>query len=508
VWFILGIVFFTGLIFALLGKYLPGKVIAPFGLLLGILYAAWIGDGLDDVILIGASIVIVLAGLFLGQWGAIAAGSFLGIGMAAIGLVEINGTENTVDSLLTTYGEIAMVFISMILIAFVLSILISRLKWDLKDAQTNENLQALTNQELQASLEAVEQSVDQRTRQLSRRAQQLQAAAEVSRAVASIRDLNEILDRVTRQISEQFGYYHVGVFLLDSAGENAELRASNSTGGHRMLARKHSLPVGSKSIVGYTTGQTQARVALDVGQEAVYFDNPDLPETRSEMALPLIAGGKLLGALDIQSTEEGAFTQEDIEVLQILADQVSIAIENSNLFAESALAVEASRRAYGELSRQAWMVLLQGRPAFGYRTDSRGNIQAVEGGWSEELAEVQKAGQSIKLDAKTLAIPFKILDMPAGVIKLKKHADAREWSEREINLIESLVGNLGEALESARLYEDTQRRAERERITADIASRIRESLDVDTVLQTAALEMRRALNLEEITIRLGESDGQ
>jgi GAF domain-containing protein len=226
------------------------------------------------------------------------------------------------------------------------------------------------------------------------------------------------------------------------------------------------------------------------------------------MALPLLAGGKLLGALDIQSTEEGAFTQEDIEVLQILADQVSIAIENSNLFAESELAVEASRRAYGELSRQAWMVLLQGRPVYGYRTDSRGNIQPVEGGWSEELAEVQKAGQSIKLDAKTLAIPFKILDMPAGVIKLKKHADAREWSEREINLIESLVGNLGEALESARLYEDTQRRAERERITADIATRIRESLDVDTVLQTAALEMRRALNLEEITIRLGESDGQ
>ncbi len=155
-------------------------------------------------------------------------------------------------------------------------------------------------------------------------------------------------------LSTRFGFYHVGIFLKDETGRYALLYAANSEGGQRMLKRGHKLEVGQVGIVGYVTESGKARIALDVGKDAVYFDNPDLPQTHSEMALPLKIADRILGALDIQSTEPQAFKQDDIEVLQIVADQLAIAIENSRLLAESRSAVDAMRRTYGEVSLQAW----------------------------------------------------------------------------------------------------------------------------------------------------------
>jgi GAF domain-containing protein len=505
---ILGAILVGALIFAIRGNSLPGQVLAPFGVMVALLYTAYNGDGLHDEILIGSPIVIVVAGMLLGNRGVIIFSILLAAGIAGIGLVEISGVELSISSALTAYDDIAVVSIMLMAIALVLRFLILRLNSSIIEARRNEESQILANQELRVLQSELEQRVTERTEQVNRRAIQLQASSEVGRAISSLSDLSELLDRVTTLISERFGYYHVGVFLLDQSGENAVLRASNSQGGRQMLEREHSLPVGSKSMVGFVTQYREPRIAMDVGRDATHFDNPDLPQTRSEITLPLIAGGSLLGALDVQSIEPAAFTKDDISVLQVLADQVAIAIENATLFAESHTALEVAKRAYGELSREAWSKLLGGRINYGYHSDSNGNVHPVEEGWSSELIRAKREGHTVAMDDKTLVVPFKILDLPAGIVKLKKPTADKKWTEREINLIESLVGNLGEALESARLYEDTRRRAERERIAADISARIRESLDVDTVLQTAVLEMRRALNLDEITIRLGESNGQ
>ena len=149
----------------------------------------------------------------------------------------------------------------------------------------------------------LEQRVAERTQALERRAIQLQAAADVGGTAARLRDLDELLRQVTRLISQRFGFYHVGIFLLDERGEYAVLRASNSEGGQRMLTRGHKLKVGQVGIVGYVTGAGEARIALNVGEDIQYFNNPDLPTTQSEMALPLIVGGRILGALDIQSSQ-------------------------------------------------------------------------------------------------------------------------------------------------------------------------------------------------------------
>ncbi|RME72770.1 MAG: GAF domain-containing protein, partial [Chloroflexi bacterium] len=165
-----------------------------------------------------------------------------------------------------------------------------------------------------------------------RRAEQFRAVAEVGEAVAGLIDLNEVLTKTVNLIRDRFGFYHVSIFLLDDKQEWAVVRASTGEVGKIMVERPHRLKVGGQSIVGFVTGNAQPRIALDVGQDAVHFDNPLLPNTRSEMALPLIYRGTVIGALDVQSTEANAFTDEDVETLQIMADQLASAISNARLF--------------------------------------------------------------------------------------------------------------------------------------------------------------------------------
>lgn len=170
-------------------------------------------------------------------------------------------------------------------------------------------------------------------RKVEARTQQLAAAAEVGRAATSILSTDELLRRAVDLIRDRFGYYHVSVFLLDEAGENAVLQEATGEVGAQLKARHHQLAVGSHSLIGWVTANRKPRITLDVGEDAVYFQNELLPDTRSEAALPLRVGDRLIGALDVQSRALNAFNQADIEVLQVLADQLATAIENGRLFA-------------------------------------------------------------------------------------------------------------------------------------------------------------------------------
>ncbi len=194
---------------------------------------------------------------------------------------------------------------------------------------------AVTNQ---AAL--LEEQVAARTSDLERRSVQLQVAAEVARDATVASDLDDLLNRAVNLIRHRFAFYHVGIFLVDEQGEYAVLRAATGEAGRQMLARGHKLKVGETGIVGHSTGTGQPRIALDVGVDAFHFHNPSLPETRSEMALPLKVGERIIGALDVQSHEESAFDKDDVAVLQTLADQLAVAIEKVRLFAQAQAALE------------------------------------------------------------------------------------------------------------------------------------------------------------------------
>jgi GAF domain-containing protein len=364
------------------------------------------------------------------------------------------------------------------------------------------------NERVRNLVGSLEQRVAERTQALERRAIQLQAAADVGSTAARLRDLGELLRQATRLISQRFGYYHVGIFLVDERGEYALLRATNSEGGQRMLSRGHKLKVGQVGIVGYVTGTGQSRIALNVGEDSAFFNNPDLPATQSEMALPLIVGGKTLGALDIQSTQEAAFSQEDITTLKVLADQIAIAIENARLFSENQIALETAQRAYGNISAEGWQHLLREKlGTVGFVSLGEGQAIPVSENTSPGFRTATQTGQNVlENDDMVLHLPVKIRGQSIGAIRMEKPAGSPRWTLETIAMADALSLQLGAALESARLYQDINLRAQRDATIAQISGRIGGSLRMENILKTTALELSKVFTDTNILVQLKSAD--
>ncbi len=345
-----------------------------------------------------------------------------------------------------------------------------------------------------AQLQETLENLEQRRVDLQRRALQMQASAEVGRAATSILDVDRLIQHVVELIRERFELYYVGLFLVDEAGRWAVLRAGTGEAGRAMLARGHRIAVG-EGMIGWSVSHAEARVVEEVDADAVHLATPELPDTRSEVALALRSRDRVLGALTVQSDRPRAFDEESIAVLQTLADQVAVAIDNAGLFAESQAALEAERRAYGELSRQAWADLLHARSITGYHygveqgrvTRLLGDGQRVES--AEGLPEVE--------------LPVEVHGVVIGTIVAHKPANAGEWQDDEVTMLHELADQLGIAMESARLYQDTQLRAAREHLVGDIADRLQRAPDMEMLLQIAAQELNRALKGSRAYVRLG-----
>lgn len=350
----------------------------------------------------------------------------------------------------------------------------------------------------------LEQRVAERTseletanQQIERRAEQLEAIAQVSRIISSIQDREVLLPRITRMISQHFGFYHVGIFLLDENNQYAILRAANSEGGKRMLARKHRLEVGQTGIVGHVTSTGNPRIALDTGVDAVFFDNPDLPDTRSEMALPLKTGSLIIGALDVQSTEQNAFSNEDVEVLNTLADQVSIAIQNARLYEESRAALAQAETAYRQLTGETWANVRRFTPVVGYRFD---------GAKPEPLTQ-QITNEQAESQNEAFSVPMQLRGKSIGRLRIKPVSEGYQWSEDEIAIIRATAERVALAAENARLILESQKNAAKEQIIGEISSKIGASINLRNVLQTAVEELGRAMPGSEVVIQFTDKDG-
>jgi len=359
----------------------------------------------------------------------------------------------------------------------------------------------------------LEERVAERTHELETRSAYLEASAEIGKAASRMLDADELIQSVVDLIHDHFELYYVGLFLLDQTGEWAELRAGTGDAGRQMLVQGHSLRVGGQSMIGRCIGDREARIALDVGDEAVRFDNPLLPETRSEAALPLQSRGRVFGAITVQSDGAAAFDQDAVVVLQTMADQVAVALDNAYLFAEAQESLEAAKRATAEMSREGWSELLRARTALGYHSDERGVLE-TNAPWRAEAKEAARLGTTVvgdgeaASDLQPLAVPIKVAGKVIGVLSSHKLTEAGSWSREEIDTLESLVEQMGVSLESARLYQETRTRAAREQIVAEITSRLRSSLDPDTILRTTVRELGRTLKTELTSVEMtGWSQG-
>jgi GAF domain-containing protein/HAMP domain-containing protein len=341
--------------------------------------------------------------------------------------------------------------------------------------QLAQSFNAMTGR-LNGMVGTLEQRVAERTGQL-------QAAADISRATASVRNLDDLLRLSLELIRERFGFYHASIFLLDAGGQYAHLRESTGPVGAQLKARGHRLAVGSQSLIGWVTANRKPRVALDVAEDPFHFKNPLLPDTRSELAIPLVVGDQLLGALDVQSRAANAFGQGDVQVLQTLADQLSVAIENAELFQRTQASLEEMSGLYQRLAGNSWRTLLQG---------------------GEHESVYQRAGSDAEQAGAALAIPLVLRDRTLGTIEIYGRPP-EAWSAEERAALSTVAAQVASALESAALLEETQRRRVREQLINEITFQMRATMNPTTVVHSGMRELGRALGATEVVVRLAET---
>lgn len=260
-----------------------------------------------------------------------------------------------------------------------------------------------------------------------------------------------------------------------------------------MLARKHQLKIGEQGIVGYVASTGKARIALDVGEDAAFFNNPDLPDTHSEMSLPLTISGKVIGVLDVQSTESAAFDEEDLQIMSILTDQVSLAIENARLFDESNKSLAEAEALYKQYLLQAWGRMSREQRLTGYHYSAMGAvpIENLDEAATNKHRETSKRPQ--------IAVPIVLRGEAIGTLAVQV-PQADQVNEDQMDLIKAVAERVAISVENARLFEETTRRAERERLVTEITAKMRSTNDPDIMIQNTLNELKTALGATRVQL--------
>jgi len=479
---------------------------------IGIYIQAYTADGVHDVIVIGFIATALFASVLIGWW---AGGVTMLASIIAAWVLAGLETNQLITPTVSQPNIFArdLTFVLLIISALIyfstgnLQNAINRAKEsELKARKSNDDLQKLNTSLGDRIAESTAELVATNQRN-ERRARQFEAITQVARATATNQNLETLLPKLVELISKQFDFYHIGIFLLDENKEFAELRAANSEGGKRMLERRHKLGIGQSGIVGFVSATGKPRIALDVGADAAFFNNPDLPSTRSEMALPLRVADQIIGVLDVQSIVSNAFQEEDIAVLSTLADQVSIAIQNARSYEISQELLAEAQKTSGAFLRESWRVLQTQEESLGYQiTDNKLKpLSKPVSSAQIKKAMTTKATVTESGENATLSIPIRLRNTVIGVMDIRV-PDEHEWDTDEVDIAEAVAERLSLALEASLLLKSTQRQAEIERITADISTKIGATTQFDSILRTAAEELSRVLGGSEVLVQLQSSE--
>lgn len=375
---------------------------------------------------------------------------------------------------------------------------------------------------------------------------QFETAAEIARDISSSLDLDELLQKAVDLIRTRFNFYHASVFLKDLTGEFVVIREATGEAGAQLKRSGHKLAIGSKSVVGFVAGEGQPLIVNDTTRDATYYSNPLLPYTRSEAAIPLKVGERIVGVLDVQSNQLYAFADDNMRTLQILADQLAIAVVNTELFAETQEHLAQHRllhhitttAASGTTLDEALQSAVNGlqvtlggdrvtilladrekkmlevKAAVGYA----GNVYSLRipigkgiTGWvaahrkTLRINNVLQDARYIEASSNTrseMAIPLLYRSELLGVLNVESE-QLSAYAENDEELLGTLGGSLAAIIANARLLEQIRGQAERERILFEITDKIRRTTDMDTILATTASELTRAVGANRARIRVG-----
>jgi len=401
------------------------------------------------------------------------------------------------------------------MVPFVVSWLVILIVWSFNRSWSKALAGArVDNNQLQAQARKLAET----NQRLRRQTSQLQATADIAHAGSSILDPETLMTHLVNRIQEGFsqaGVYYVGLFLLNEAQRVAVLRAATGEAGQLLLEMGYKVALDETCTISRCITNRQARVAQDAGEGTLRFDALPMPHTRSEIALPLRSRGRLLGALSMTSTHEEAFGEADIAILQTMADQVAVAIDNAVLYSQTKATLEQLQAVQQRYVTQAWREFLATKPVV--TTDYA--QPGTKPGDERFLHEARRAAMVHKRTVATsspppgddengpapqaaLVVPLKLRGQVIGTVALHETDQQRPWTAEEIALAETVAEQVALTAENLRLMDETQRRVARQRTVGKITASVRETLDMETVLRTAVQEVRQALGLPEVRIRL------
>lgn len=342
---------------------------------------------------------------------------------------------------------------------------------------------------------------------INRRTRDVETTQEISHVAVTQRDLNRLMDDVVALIVDRFSnIYHAQIFLLDRDNRYAILRASTGDVGKQLLSRGHRLAVGSISVIGQVTSQGEVIIARDANTSEVHRRNEFLPDTRAELALPLRVGNEIIGALDVQSRENATFDKDQVTVLQIMADQIAVAIENARLYQESIRRIRSSQQTARAETIRSWQDYMYDQKTqrmskqVGIETDA--DMESLR----ERATSQGKAivGDITARDTIPIAVPLRMRGEIIGVVAWE--LPAADYDSNKLQLAENLVERLAFSLDNARLFEQTQLATQRERLVNEISAKLTAQADVNEILHAAVREVGEALRVPQVSIRLNRED--
>ncbi len=494
-----------------------GRVRLAAVLLCGILWLAitamtYVGrQGIHAALISAYFLIVVLAGLLLGGGGVLGFGALALTAMIGIYVIGELGVYQVEVMVRLGPSDLITHSLTLIVVALLLRVAVNQIAATLERARRDEQALLVSNRELQEIRNTLEERVSARTRNL-------EAVARLSRTITTVLDPLELERQVVNLILEYFDLYYVGLFLVDERGEwTGEpgrwvvLRAGTGEPGRIMVERMHRFRIDDPdSMIARCVQGGQAIIALDVGKEPHRFDNPLLPDTHSEMALPLVSRGQVLGAITIQSSRVAAFSETDIATMQTMADQVAGAIDNARAFATAQQALARSQETIRRYVREAWESYVSTAPVSGYLY-APGRAGPNNQAWLPIMKEaLQRRDVAFKVQGEgstdsELAVPLLFGEQVIGALGLRRES-RRGWSREEIELVRDVSLQVAQAVETRRLFEETQRNAQRETALRRTADRVRLQTNLDALLRTAAQEIQRAVGATHVAIRLGTED--
>ncbi len=429
---------------------------------------------------------IVLAALLFEQRVDIAAFALSVFTIGAVALLQQLGIRQSSLSprLEITWLDWVEYVVGFSIIGAIIVIAVGHLKKAFSDVTTDmqNTVQSLANERAR-----LESRVIERTEELSSRTAQLRSSASISRTIAEIQDVSQLIETATDLTSEYFGYYHVGLYLLDERKKHAYLQAASSQDAKKLIGQGYRIEPDRFNLAYRVIEHNTPYIASDV-DEVNFIRDANFPLTRSRMALPLTVRNNIIGILDMHSDQPKSFTEQDAEVLQTLADLVAISLDNARLINETKNLVSQLELNTSVQTRETWTKFTsRHKPAFQY---TPAGVRPIFASNRQE-------------DQHGLRIPLVLHGQQIGKIILKRKGSSITWSERERVLVEKVADQVALAIENSRLVDETQKSALRDQVIASISAHIRETLDIESVLRTTATELRRVFDLKEAEIAIG-----